>query len=379
MIHVRAVPAKSTSIATDALPDDRVSHEGGVIWVVAGVLRDLGGRVLVSQRAPGKHLAGAWEFPGGKREEGESRRAALVREFEEELGVRVEDARPLITIPYCYAQRHDPHSTKPANAIASHLGAAESDTTQSTPAVLNAGRNVILDVWEIVAANGRACSREGQAIAWHHLAELAGLTMPAADLPILDALRLPSRYVITPPAATPGEVMAGLRMALDHGERLLQLRLPCMAQLQLQALIDEIMPLCRRAGTRVLLNCDWELAMRAGLDGVHLPARIAATMSRRPLPADLWLGVSCHDAAELAHAVRIGADFVTLSPVAATPDHASAELLGWSGFAALANACPLPVFALGGVGQADVAWARNHGAQGIAGIRGLWPGTSPVS
>ncbi len=355
------------------------------MWVVAGVLRDPDGRILVSQRAPGKHLAGAWEFPGGKREEGESRLAALIREFDEELGVRIEDARPLITIPHTYVHQHAPVFAERAESVAhrhSHLvssTALEAGLSESGAPRPKAGRNVILDVWKIHAAGGLAHSREGQAIAWHPLAELTQLRMPAADLPVLNALRLPSRYVITPLTATPDDVMQGLRLALAKGERLFQLRLPHMPQYDLEVLIDEVLPLCHAARAGILLNWDWDLAMRAGFDGVHLPARIAATLSRRPLPADRWFAVSCHDAVELEHAARIGADFATLSPVAATPDHAGATLLGWPGFAALANACPLPVFALGGVGNSEIKSAWSHGAQGIAGIRGLWSETAPVS
>ncbi len=48
---------------------------------------DLAGRVLIAQRPPGKHLAGGWEFPGGKLEPGEDRRAGLARELREELGI----------------------------------------------------------------------------------------------------------------------------------------------------------------------------------------------------------------------------------------------------------------------------------------------------
>ncbi len=47
------------------------------------------GRVLVACRGPGRSLAGHWEFPGGKLEEGEDDRAALVRELREELGLTV--------------------------------------------------------------------------------------------------------------------------------------------------------------------------------------------------------------------------------------------------------------------------------------------------
>jgi 8-oxo-dGTP diphosphatase len=306
--------------------------------VVAGVLRDAGGRILVTRRGAGRHLAGRWEFPGGKVVPGESRVAALVRELDEELGIRIERARPLITIPHAY----------PSGKI-------------------------VLDVWEVHSFQGRARAREEQELAWLTLDEIDRLPMPDADLPARTALRLPSRYVITPPAATRDEVIDGVERALAAGERLFQLRLPVMPREVLAGLAREVVARCRPHAARALVNADWRLAMQADCDGVHLPARLAATLDARPVPAGRWLGVSCHDAAELAHARRIGADFATLSPLAATPSHADATPLGWTGFRELANASPLPVYALGGVGPADIACAHAHGAQGIAAIRGLWP------
>ena len=79
------------------------------------------------------------------------------------------------------------------------------------------------------------------------------------------------------------------------------------------------------------------------------------------------------DAAELAHAARIGADFATLSPVHATPGHPRSAPLGWEPFADLVAAARLPVYALGGLEPDDVVAAQMSGAQGIAAIRGLWP------
>jgi len=70
------------------------------IHVVAGVLFDAPGRVLVAQRPKAAHLGGLWEFPGGKRMPGESREAGLARELAEELGVRVLAARPLIWVEH---------------------------------------------------------------------------------------------------------------------------------------------------------------------------------------------------------------------------------------------------------------------------------------
>jgi 8-oxo-dGTP diphosphatase len=101
--------------------------------------------------------------------------------------------------------------------------------------------------------------------------------------------------------------------------------------------------------------------------------RIAATLERRPLPAGRWVGVSCHDAAGLDHAARIGADFATLSPVLPTASHPQRAALGWERFAEVAASATLPVFALGGLDDEDLEAARMAGAQGIAAIRGLWP------
>lgn len=60
-----------------------------LILVAAAALVDVDGRVLICQRPEGKTLAGLWEFPGGKLELGESPEAALIRELDEELGIKV--------------------------------------------------------------------------------------------------------------------------------------------------------------------------------------------------------------------------------------------------------------------------------------------------
>ena len=57
------------------------------ILVVAAALIDRDGRVLLAQRPPNKSMAGLWEFPGGKVEDGESPENALIRELNEELGI----------------------------------------------------------------------------------------------------------------------------------------------------------------------------------------------------------------------------------------------------------------------------------------------------
>jgi len=73
-----------------------------MIEVVAGLIVDAAGRLLACLRPEGKHLGGKWEFPGGKVEAAEDHAAALVRELEEELGIRVAVERPLSPVPWDY-------------------------------------------------------------------------------------------------------------------------------------------------------------------------------------------------------------------------------------------------------------------------------------
>jgi 8-oxo-dGTP diphosphatase len=309
------------------------------LHVVAGVLRDAQGRVLLAQRPPGKHLAGKWEFPGGKCERDELPVDALARELREEIGIVVESARPLIAVPHRYPDKH-----------------------------------ILLDAWAVSTWSGTLHPHEGQRLAWVAPDELADVQMPAADRPIVAALRLPSRYLITP-ALPPGEddaLMRGIERACRNGVRLIQLRLPQWPSERIAGIGRRVRNLCHGYGAQVLLNDDWELATILGLDGVHLPARIAATLDRRPLPPGYWVGVSCHDAAELAHAERIGADFATLSPVYETPDHPHSTPLGLERFAELVAAAALPVYALGGLDGDDVEAVQMAGAQGVAAIRGFW-------
>lgn len=72
--------------------------------VVAGLMiRD--GRLLIARRPDGKHMAGKWEFPGGKIERGETPEEALERELSEELGVTAEVGRVYHAVAHSYAEK----------------------------------------------------------------------------------------------------------------------------------------------------------------------------------------------------------------------------------------------------------------------------------
>jgi 8-oxo-dGTP diphosphatase len=73
--------------------------------VVAAALFDSQGRVLIAERPAGKHMAGWWEFPGGKVAAGESDREALVRELHEELGIEARPDAEIMTLTHDYPDR----------------------------------------------------------------------------------------------------------------------------------------------------------------------------------------------------------------------------------------------------------------------------------
>ncbi|MBS0185114.1 MAG: (deoxy)nucleoside triphosphate pyrophosphohydrolase [Proteobacteria bacterium] len=76
--------------------------------VVACILKDTQGRVLITQRPAGKFMEGFWEFPGGKIESGETPEKALMREIKEELGITLQekDLIPYSFISYRYEEFH---------------------------------------------------------------------------------------------------------------------------------------------------------------------------------------------------------------------------------------------------------------------------------
>lgn len=123
------------------------------VRVVAGVLHDTLGRVLIAQRPQGKHMAGFWEFPGGKIAPGESGEQALARELTEELGVSLEHCHPLLQLRHDYADRV-----------------------------------IELDVFVVDRYHGEPTGREAQALKWVTASELAAEPLLPADRPIVDAL-----------------------------------------------------------------------------------------------------------------------------------------------------------------------------------------------
>jgi len=307
-----------------------------VVEVVAAVLTQPDGRVLLAQRPAGKVYAGHWEFPGGKVEAGETLEGALVRELHEELGIVVSADCRWITRVFEY-----PHAT------------------------------VRLNFFRVFAWQGTPHPHEGQVFSWQRPEAVEVTPLLPANFPIVKALSLPPVLGISQAEALGiDSFLARLDVALADGLRLIQVRDKSLPEDERLHLARETVRRARRHGARVLVNGSADLAQAADADGVHLDAAAAARCSVRPDCE--WVGVSCHDADELAQATAIGADFALLSPVLPTLTHPGAPTLGWARFSALAAASPIPVYGLGGLARDDVALARTHGAHGVALLRGAW-------
>jgi 8-oxo-dGTP diphosphatase len=124
------------------------------IRVAAGALFDKQGRVLIAQRLPGTHMAGRWEFPGGKINAGETEYAALARELREELGVTLVAAERMLELTHDYPERR-----------------------------------VELYMWRVTEYRGEPRGRDGQALKWVTPAALIEEDLLEADRPIVMALQ----------------------------------------------------------------------------------------------------------------------------------------------------------------------------------------------
>ncbi|MBV6273363.1 Nudix family hydrolase [Alcaligenaceae bacterium CGII-47] len=312
------------------------------IRVAAGLILDERGHLLLGQRPAGKPWAGWWELPGGKIEAGESIKQALVRELHEELGIRATQIYPWVTHIHEY----------PKNIVE-------------------------LAFCQVTAWEGTPQGLENQDLAWVDPQDPidVGPLLPATEPP-LRWLQLPTRYlishIVTPEGVQP--FMVRLKAALTTGLRLVQFREPNWtgAPDALYEIFRDIVALCHGHGAQCLINSAHPATWWAQADGVHLRAvdaqRLAAKGARQH-PNGL-LGVSAHNPEEIQVARTLNADFIVLGHVLDTPSHAEDAAIGWDQFEQWAALAGRPVFALGGQSVDTAQTARQHGAHGIAAIRG---------
>jgi 8-oxo-dGTP diphosphatase len=264
------------------------------IHVIAGAILDASGRVLIAQRPRGRHMAGRWEFPGGKLAIGEEAYAGLKRELQEELGVVVREARPLIRLRHAYTDR-----------------------------------SVLLDVWQVTAYEGEPQALESQALAWARPDELPRHDLLEADRAIVTALRLPRLARV---------IASAMELAAIKGSAAQTILWPMPEEGEV-ALDAGMIAATRAEGHRVfMLGPDVDVvraAAIAGCDGAVLE------WNGQQLHVDrsgaFLIGVHCEDIASARHAVREGAHFLVVAPENGPMPQQELETL--------CDAVGLPVFA----------------------------------
>lgn len=310
--------------------------------VVAGVLTNSSGEVLINERTQPARFAGQWEFPGGKIEPGETLHGALARELREELAIEILESNPLISITHDY-----PH-----------------------------GR-VQLNVRTVSRYRGIPTGAEGQSIRWVQPDALREVNFLEANGPIINAVLLPDCYVITDSSH------CGQENTLRRLERLLTNR-KCIVQVREQAsnpadfskIAAHIIDLCHGYKAPVLASADPEIAHELGFDGVQLRFDKLDKLPARPGPDAFWIGASCHNKNELAAAERLGADFAILEPASNTALDAGAKKRYWEQISTLCGIARIPVYVVGDIQLNEVRRARDNGAQGVAMMDGVWEETS---
>ena len=336
-----------------------------IIHVAVAVIVNTNNEVCISLRHKNAHQGGLWEFPGGKVEQGETIEQALAREIREELNIEIKQSRPLITINHSYDDK-----------------------------------TVRLHVNKVMLYRGEVKGLEGQQVKWLPVSQLSAHDFPAANLPIIKAVQLPDKYLITGKFTDSDDFIYKLKNALDGGIKLIQLRLkdniitappswlfakyrPSLdikensreGISQLQFLLEQSAELCKQAEAKLMLNLSAGYLHRVDLSpiefaGFHADSKTLNTLSQRPEGS--LFSASCHNMEELLIALKLHADFVVLSPVQKTASHPDMQAMGWSQFSTLVENIPVPVYALGGVSENDLQAAWQHGAQGIAAISALW-------
>ncbi|MFW1676766.1 Nudix family hydrolase [Pontibacter sp. JAM-7] len=304
------------------------------IHVAAGVVKNAQGAILLARRPVDKHQGGLWEFPGGKVEPGESAQAALARELAEEVGIDITASRPLIQVAHRYPDK-----------------------------------SVLLDVFLVTGFSGEARGCEGQAICWTEPENLHQFEFPAANTPIVAACQLPNRLLITGDVASPQRCLRQVESAFSRGVGAVMLRTAHPDRIEIAA---ELQLLCRQQHKLFILNGSVAEAEMLGVTALHLNSQRLGEISGRDAFAGQWLSASCHSPEELRLAAEKGMDFALLSPVMQTASHPEVAPVGWQQFSDWTQSCAMPVFALGGLHEADLDVAYHHGAQGIAAISAWW-------
>jgi thiamine-phosphate pyrophosphorylase len=198
--------------------------------------------------------------------------------------------------------------------------------------------------------------------------------LPNTNHSKLHAARL---YVITPDR-TPDQVIALARAVLRGGAEMVQLRHKTLPRFELLDLARTLRDVTNEAGALLIVNDHADIALIVGADGVHLgPDDLSIGAARRLAHEGFLIGASASNPDTARSAASAGADYIGSGPAFATPVKKEKAVIGPAGVAAVAAAVDVPVFAIGGIEEANVAQLTALGLRRICAIRSLADAPDP--
>jgi 8-oxo-dGTP diphosphatase len=307
-----------------------------IVRAAAAVVQRQDGFLLMAQRPPGRGWSGWWEFPGGKIQENESPFEALQRELQEEINISANDATLWLERSYIYPDK-----------------------------------KVYIYFFKVTDWTGEITSCENQLLDWQNPSYPSVAPILPTNLFVLKSILLPPVYAITNIAEL-GETLffERLKIKLEEGLKIMQVREKNLSYQGIKKIAQKILDLAKPYQAKVLINENEELALDVGADGVHYPSYSLIQLKHRPNFS--ICGTSCHNLEELIIAQDLKMSFAVLSPVQKTESHPRAETIGWEFFSECANKLDIPIYALGGLNQENLATSWRYGGHGIAMQRAIW-------
>ncbi len=189
----------------------------------------------------------------------------------------------------------------------------------------------------------------------------------------------PFLYLVTDRAlAGPRGVAETVRLALEGGVTLVQLREKTLAREPFVEEARRLKDICHARGVPLIVNDDIAVARAAGADGVHLGQSDASVaQARETLGPDAIIGLSV-ESVEQARASSLEIDYIAASPVFATPTKTdTASPLGLEGVRAIRRLTDKPLVAIGGINSANALEVLQAGADGLAVISAIMAAPDP--
>lgn len=298
-----------------------MSHK--VIKVAIGLIYQ-SGKLLVGWRDENLHQGGCYEFPGGKVEPNEKPEDAVIRELEEETGLKTKIIRLFKEEYFEYPDRK----------IYLYFYICKS---------ISIVDENVFKKWQFVELN-----------------ELPNLSFPAANTPIIQRLSWGKYLSICTnednlPAAD--VELCYIKFKTDVNE-------------VLKAKLQQLIKLNKKVVLNIAQYENLDSVLKSHIFAVHLnSAQLHKPKILDRITNDKNIIAACHNEHDVQQANQIGCDAILLSPVHATPTHPDQDGIGWDRFKQLAQIAQMPVYALGGVMRSNLNIATANGAYGVAGIR----------